>query len=152
MHSNPSLVVQCFDSEDGGRGDMKPNENRKHIVCRQCSAALRKRKLRLHELIERLNVFDNNLDCFLSYNELKSIYLPICSDVIIHSGFIGVHEQVRRCSDPKHLQITLKLFVFLSHTLDAWLFFFIIHHFIIKCVHWEYIRSFKCVRLRCCLV
>lgn len=45
MSSNLSAIVLCFDSEDRGLGDMKPNENHKHVVCRKCCAALRKRKL-----------------------------------------------------------------------------------------------------------
>lgn len=40
-----TAIAQCFDSADGVPGEMKPNRNHKHVVCRKCSAARRERQL-----------------------------------------------------------------------------------------------------------
>lgn len=54
MSFNLPAVAQCFDSRDRSMGDTKPNENHKHVVCRECSASTKKTKIRLHELQDGL--------------------------------------------------------------------------------------------------
>lgn len=57
---------------------MKPNEKPQACCVQTMFCSSKKTKIRLHELVDRLNVLDKHFTCYLSYNRVKSLVLCFC--------------------------------------------------------------------------